>query len=73
MPKKIVASVGGPESKTYFVEVKTPKLRKTKEGVPEPPPNFIPEEKPPVVQNDFYERQQQRAQRREDYMRNGSG
>lgn len=73
MPKKIVSSVGGPENKIYFVEIKTPRLKKTKDGVSEPPPNFIPEEKPPVVQSDFYERQQERAQRREDYLRNGTG
>ena len=71
MPKKIVVSVGGPESKTYFVEVKIPKLRKTKDGVPEPHPNFLPE-KPPDIQNDFFERRKERAQKQEDYMRNGS-
>lgn len=42
MPKKWRPSVGGPENKTYFVEVKTPRLRVTKGGVPEPPPNFPP-------------------------------
>ena len=39
-------------------------------SIPEAP---LLETKPPVEHNDFYERQQQRAQRREDYIRNGSG
>ncbi len=42
MPKKLRASVGGPENKTYFVEVKIPRLKETKDGMPEPPPNFPP-------------------------------
>mgnify|MGYP001559243693 FL=1 len=69
MPKKFQVSVGGPEMKTYFVEIKTPKLRRIKEGIPEPPPNFPPEELP--IQNDFYERRQERARRRDEYMRGG--
>ncbi len=55
--------------KTYFVEIKTPRLRRTKEGIPEPPPNFPPEELP--IQNDFYERRQERARRQDEYMRGG--
>jgi len=42
MPKKWRVSVGGPEKKTYFVEVNSPRLKKTKDGVSEPPPNFPP-------------------------------
>lgn len=38
--------------------------------IPEAPP---PELKPPLEHSDFYERQQERARRREDYMRSGSG
>lgn len=30
--------------KTYFVEVKTPRLKKSKGGVPKPPPNFLPQD-----------------------------
>ena len=39
-------------------------------SIPEAP---LPDKTHPVEYNDFYERQQQRAQRREDYIRNGSG
>lgn len=52
MLKKIVASVGGPEGKTYFIEVKAPKLRKTKDGAPQPPPNFPPEDKAKTFDSD---------------------
>ena len=72
MPKKFRVSVGGPEMKTYFVEIKTPRLRRTKEGIPEPPPNFPPEDPPLVHLSDFIGRRLERARRREDYMRDGT-
>jgi hypothetical protein len=42
MTKKIVWVRGGPEMKAYPIEVNVPKLKKTKDGVPESPPNFTP-------------------------------
>ena len=42
MPKKLVRMGPNPEGSFYFVEVPVPKLKKTKDGVPEPPDNFPP-------------------------------
>lgn len=44
--------MGGPEKKTYFVEVNSPRLKRTKDGVPEPPPNFSPEDKAKTFDSD---------------------
>lgn len=42
MPKKWVRGGRYPEGTAYFVEVETPRLKKTKDGMSEPPPNFPP-------------------------------
>ena len=42
MSKKWVRGGRYPEGTAYLVEVKTPRLKKTKDGMPKPPPNFPP-------------------------------
>lgn len=73
MPKKWVHGGTNPEGTSFPIEVNVPNPKKNKDGVPEPPPNFIPEEKQETPLSDFYERRLERAQKQEDYMRNGSG
>ena len=41
-----------PEGTAFLVEVNMPRLKKTKDGVPEPPPNFSPEDKAKTFDSD---------------------
>ena len=40
MSKKWVHGGRYPEGTAYLIEVNVPRLKRTKDGVPEPPPNF---------------------------------
>ena len=42
MPKKWIRGGINPEGTRFLIEVNVPKLKKTKSGVPGPPPNFLP-------------------------------
>jgi len=41
MPKKWIRGGINPEGTRFLIEVNVPKLKKTKGGAPEPPPNFL--------------------------------
>ena len=49
MPKKWVHGGINPEGTSFPVEVEFVKIKKTKDGVPEPPPNFLPVGKAKIV------------------------